>query len=89
MSKLRRTVLTVVVALALAALLFPPWEHTHQKGPTREDAGHSLILFPPAGGKWGKDQNATIDWPRLSVELLAVACIGLLGWLLTPEAPAE
>lgn len=76
----RRTLLTAVIAVLVAALAYPPFQYGGSSG-RAFNAGYGWIFDPPIHGR------ASVNIPMLIAEWIAVLVIGGLVWIALGDTP--
>lgn len=77
--QVRQVAALCILAAFAIVLLFPPWVYTFTRpgmAVVFSPAPRSFVFGPPHKGYDGFARGLTLDWKRLSTELLAIGSLG-------------
>ena len=78
MNNLQLKVILGGAAIALAAILYPPWKYTFQNtgiSQVTKPAGYEFLFTPPSPERTNYRYGVEIDYGRLGIELLGVSLL--------------
>ena len=85
--QIRRIAILFILTASAAVLLFPPWAYTFTRpgmAVVFSPAPRTFVFAPPKTGYNRFTHGLTLDWKRLSTELLAIGCVGGLIYSAIP-----
>jgi hypothetical protein len=77
-------------ALIVISLLFPPWLYTFQTrgiSQVRKPAGYGFLLAPPAPEHDNVIYGISLDWSRLSAQVVMLALLTAICWFGARRSP--